>query len=677
MALENPLYKQIPIGKILTVGSVTLIIAFASIAVAIYSQYRGSAQDSRKALMAVEVQNLVTQIESKLTHLLEPNNRDTINGLASDIRSMDERLEGLSAAPAGIMSKWIPRAPETERGLANIQEYWGLAEKDLSSLLAKREALEKISQAHGAVFLNRGSGRELFQLAHEAAELAIRQNESPAMVQAALQLDNLAFRTSRNIRTVLSISAEKAQPISQLQEEILTFRSLTNRLLRGDNTSPGGVVNAEVRNKVTEVVAAAEPFRESIETIVAQIGSLNELSGVAGTVQNQLRGISDEAASLAQIFSRPTIDKRVIILIACLTLFILAMLFFMVASVLKDLRGRERATAFEGRRNQEAILKLLEETTPMGEGDLTVRASVDEAITGAIADALNFMLEEMSAVIRRINSTADQVTQETETVQDVSERLYIASQKQSQEIETTANTVLQVTQSIGEVAEAAGQSANVAQQSLDAAGKGATAVRSQIDSMSEIRSQIQETAKRIKRLGDSSLEIGEIVSLISDITDQTNVLALNAAIQAASAGEAGRGFAVVAEEVQRLAERSAEATKQISAIVKTIQSDTQDAISAMERSTSGVVEGTRLSEEAGDALADIERVSNRLAELIRNISQLTHAQAMSVDEVREAIASILKATDVATQGAEQTTTSVNRLTQVAAELRAAVSGFKV
>jgi twitching motility protein PilJ len=313
----------------------------------------------------------------------------------------------------------------------------------------------------------------------------------------------------------------------------------------------------------------------------------------------------------------------------------------------------------------------------MAEGDLTARATVSEAITGAIADALNFTFDEMSSVIRGINQAADQVTQETGKAQKISEQLYASSQQQSQEIRRTANTVLKVTQSIGEVAQSATQSAQVAQQSLEAAGKGGEAVRSQIGSMNEIRTQIQETAKRIKRLGESSLEIGEIVGLISDITEQTNVLALNAAIQAAAAGEAGRGFAVVAEEVQRLAERSGEATKQIEAIVKTIQADTQDAVSAMERSTSGVVEGTRLSEEAGQALAEIERVSNTLAQLIQGISRQTQAQATSVEEVRAGIAGILETTEDTTQGTEQTTVSIGQLSQVAAELRAAVSGFKI
>ena len=227
----------------------------------------------------------------------------------------------------------------------------------------------------------------------------------------------------------------------------------------------------------------------------------------------------------------------------------------------------------------------------LADGDLTVQASVTEDVTGAIADSINFTIEELRTLVRGINSATDQVTKATQETQAISNRLFEASQRQNREIQLASASVLTMAESINEVAENAAQSAKVAQAQLVAAEKGGSAVQDQISGMNDIRSQIQETSKRIKRLGESSLEIGEIVELISDITEQTNVLALNAAIQAASAGEAGRGFSVVAEEVQRLAERSGEATKQIEAIVKTIQADTQDAVAAMEKSTVGVVEG--------------------------------------------------------------------------------------
>jgi twitching motility protein PilJ len=313
----------------------------------------------------------------------------------------------------------------------------------------------------------------------------------------------------------------------------------------------------------------------------------------------------------------------------------------------------------------------------LADGDLTVQASVTEDVTGAIADSINFTIEELRTLVRGINSATDQVTKATQETQSISNRLFEASQRQNREIQQASNAVLQMAQSISEVAQTASSSAKVAQQSLSAAEKGGHAVRNQIDGMNDIRKQIQDTSKRIKRLGESSLEIGEIVELISDITEQTNVLALNAAIQAASAGEAGRGFTVVAEEVQRLAERSAEATKQIDAIVKTIQADTQDAVAAMEKSTMGVVEGAKLSDAAGQALAEIQQVSRDLAELIARISTQTQMQSTSVSEVTRGMQGILRITEETTESTKQTNVSIGQLTRLAAELRSSVAGFKV
>ena len=254
----------------------------------------------------------------------------------------------------------------------------------------------------------------------------------------------------------------------------------------------------------------------------------------------------------------------------------------------------------------------------LADGDLTVRAQVTEDITGAIADSMNYTIDELRTLVAGVNNAAIQVTQKTAQAQSISAELLGAAERQSKEIEETTAQVLQVSRSIADVSSTAEEGARVAQRSLAAADKGRAAVQNSISGMNDIREQIQETSKRIKRLGESSQEIGEIVELISDITEQTNVLALNAAIQAASAGEAGRGFSVVAEEVQRLAERSGEATKQIGAIVKTIQADTQDAVAAMEKSTQGVVEGAKLSDAAGQALSEIDLVTKNLAQLIQH-----------------------------------------------------------
>jgi twitching motility protein PilJ len=301
----------------------------------------------------------------------------------------------------------------------------------------------------------------------------------------------------------------------------------------------------------------------------------------------------------------------------------------------------------------------MNEMGDLADGDLTVRTTVTEDITGAIADSVNYTIEELRVLVGRINDAATRVTAATEIARRTSNELLSAAEQQSKEIQEAGDSALSMARSMNEVSGNAGQSAQVARQSLSAAEKGAVAVQDSIKGMNEIREQIQETSKRIKRLGESSQEIGEIVELISDITEQTNVLALNAAIQAASAGEAGRGFTVVAEEVQRLAERSAEATKQIAAIVKTIQTDTQDAVSAMEQSTQGVVEGAKLSDAAGQALAEIGEVSRNLAGLIESISSSTQQQADSATSVARRMQDILRVTEQTTAGTQRTAEAVD------------------
>ncbi|MFW5431387.1 MAG: methyl-accepting chemotaxis protein [Methylophilaceae bacterium] len=331
----------------------------------------------------------------------------------------------------------------------------------------------------------------------------------------------------------------------------------------------------------------------------------------------------------------------------------------------------------DGQNNQLAVLELLDEMGDLSEGDLTVRAQVKENITGAIADSVNYTIDSLRDVVTEINRASEQVTSATGDAQGTSTALLEAAEMQSQQITDTTKAVNGMTTSILQVSTNASQAAEVAQKSLQAASQGSQAVQDTIAGMNGIREQIQETSKRIKRLGESSQEIGEIVELISDITEQTNILALNAAIQAASAGEAGKGFTVVAEEVQRLAERSSEATKQIGAIVKTIQTDTHSAVAAMEKSTEGVVEGAQLSDAAGQALTEIETVTNNLARLIQSISTASEAQTEAASQVTQNMQQIQEITTLTTDGTKQTTESIIQLTSLADELRKSVAGFKL
>lgn len=338
---------------------------------------------------------------------------------------------------------------------------------------------------------------------------------------------------------------------------------------------------------------------------------------------------------------------------------------------------RARQIQEENESNQMAILRLLDELGDLAEGDLTVNATVSEDFTGAIADSVNFAIDQLRELVLVINRTADKVSQSSEKTQIDAVELVEASENQAQEIAGVSAAIKEMTLSIDQVSNNATESATVAQRSVAIAYNGAEVVQRSIEGMNVIRDQIQETSKRIKRLGESSQEIGDIVSLINDIADQTNVLALNAAIQASMAGEAGRGFAVVADEVQRLAERSAKATKQIETLVKTIQADTSEAVTSMESTTSEVVRGARLAKDAGEALEEVQSVSNTLANLIENISNAAQQQAASAGHISNTMNIIQDITSQTSSGTMATARSVGELNEMAAAMQQSVTGFKV
>jgi len=328
-------------------------------------------------------------------------------------------------------------------------------------------------------------------------------------------------------------------------------------------------------------------------------------------------------------------------------------------------------------RNQQAIMRLLDEISSLGEGDLTVKASVTEDMTGAIADAINYAVDELRHLVTTINDTSAKVALSTQETQATAMQLAEAAGHQANQITSASDRIGEIASSIEQVSRNSAESADVAQRSVVIAAEGAGVVRETIQGMDQIRDQIQETSKRIKRLGESSQEIGSIVELINDISEQTNILALNAAVQAASAGEAGRGFAVVADEVQRLAERTSGATRRIEGLVQAIQADTNEAVSSMEQTTAEVVSGARLAEDAGTALTEIERVSNALNNLIKNISIAAQQQSSAASDITRTMGVIRQITGQTSQGAGQTAESIGHLAQLAADLRRSVADFKL
>ncbi|MCG6933898.1 MAG: methyl-accepting chemotaxis protein [Gallionella sp.] len=415
--------------------------------------------------------------------------------------------------------------------------------------------------------------------------------------------------------------------------------------------------------------------RSSVEILVSQVRNLVAAKNAAKAIVDDSDSLLAGAQSLVDAYQS---TSRIVTKIAFgFGLLLLLSLLLTVKAYVDDSRRRAEEAARINSQNQNAILRLMNEMGDLADGDLTVRATVTEDVTGAIADSLNYTTEEFRKLVSRIIAAVEQMGKATKNTEDISRGLLDATQKQAKEIKNAGEAVELITKSVKEVDSSAAKSAEVARRTLAVTEKGTLAVRNTISGMDGIREQIQETSKRIKRLGESSQEIGEIVDLISDITEQTNVLALNAAIQAASAGEAGRGFSVVAEEVQRLAERSAEATKQIGALVKTIQGDTHDAVAAMEKSTLGVVEGAKLSDEAGQSLREIQQVSNELAELINSISTSTQVQTDMASEVASVMEDILKITVQTTEGTRLTSNSIGQLNALAKDLRGSVAGFKL
>jgi twitching motility protein PilJ len=345
--------------------------------------------------------------------------------------------------------------------------------------------------------------------------------------------------------------------------------------------------------------------------------------------------------------------------------------------MIRDTRKQLTEQASQNERNQAAILQLLDEIADLAEGDLTIHASVTENFTGAIADSINFAIDQMRGLVSNINSLSRQVASAAGDTQGTAGNLSKAAENQAKEIGAASQAINEMAVSIDQVSSNAAESAAVAERAVEIASNGSEVVQATIKGMDTIRSQIQETSKRIKRLGESSQEIGDIVSLINDIADQTNILSLNAAIQASMAGDAGRGFAVVADEVQRLAERSSAATKQIAALVKTIQTDTNEAVISMEQTTSEVVGGAKRAQDAGVALEEIETTSTNLAELIQNISNAARQQAASAGHISNTMTVIQEITGQTVDTTEKTAESIGKLTQMAHEMRESVGGFNL
>ncbi|MBK6280355.1 MAG: type IV pili methyl-accepting chemotaxis transducer N-terminal domain-containing protein [Gammaproteobacteria bacterium] len=614
-----------------------------------------------------------------LSQQIEANAREAVDGDAAAFtnlesaradfgRTLDDLANGTDALPS-------PREALAEE-LALIGETWSVVDPAAATIVARKESIEFLSKTSATLA---GSIEDVQKRTARIAEVLAGSGATVRQVALAERQSWLAERISRNLDRMLEGGSGATEAAEQFNADTESFADVLDGMLEGSAAmgipalaNAGALADAREVKELFRVIGGGKQrildsapdlkqARQAAETIVQSAPKLLNATSVTSDRINDLEGERKLNMGSALAFG---------------VLIVLALVMIGIQWTL-DTRRRLAQTAATNERNQQAILRLLDELAGLADGDLTTSATVTGDFTGAIADAINYTIDQLRVLVSSINQTSRNVSQAAEDTQATALHLAEAAEHQAQEIAGASSAITEMAMTIDQVSSNAAESAGVADRSVALANTGSRVVQNTIGGMDMIREQIQETAKRIKRLGESSQEIGDIVSLINDIADQTNILALNAAIQASMAGEAGRGFAVVADEVQRLAERSGGATRQIEALVKTIQSDTHEAVTSMEQTTAEVVRGARLAEDAGVALEEIESVSKNLAALIQNISNAARQQASSAGHISNTMNIIQEITSQTSAGTTATAQSIGKLAAITNELRNSVAGFKL
>ncbi|EIL99726.1 chemotaxis protein [Rhodanobacter thiooxydans] len=657
---------------------VLLLIAIGFAALDFFLLNQKNGEDRQAIALTTQIQ-VLSQQTAKFALESADGNTDSFKELESTRNAIDSAVQRLGKGDpkSGMQPYSDNNATPAGRAVSALDASWKQLDADISKILSNK-----------AVVLDSGQrARTLAQqmpLLNSSMEQVVnilqqRNGSSEQMLGTSRQMLS-ADRIIRRVQEVLQGGDSAQSAADGLSRDAQLYGNVLKGLIEGNPDSGVRPINdANARKILTDMDASWAQLADPVAKLVAAAGNIadvkragNQASLDSQTVLLRANDLSEQIGKLPLRRLFPNVWWGLLGAIAAV-----AFALLLVITLVRDQRRRFAQSTELNQRNQEAIMRLLDEMGSLAEGDLTVKTTVSEDITGAIADSVNYAIDELRSLVTTINETSEQVSSSAQETQTTARHLANAAEQQAQQISTATSAINQIASSMDDVSKNSAESADVAERSVKIASHGAEVVRETISGMDSIRDQIQETSKRIKRLGESSQEIGSIVELINDIAEQTNILALNAAIQAASAGEAGRGFAVVADEVQRLAERSTSATKRIETLVQTIQSDTNEAVNSMEQTTAEVVAGARLAEDAGSALGDIERVSHDLSALIQNISTAAREQSAAATDISVSMNAIQEITSQTSQGASQTADSIGTLAQLASDLRRSVAHFKL
>jgi len=667
-------------GKSRAIPLLTVLLLITIVATVIAFVYTSRQERNQEQyLLRTAEQQVLAQKIAKFALEAARGNEQSFSSLRVARDRFTQVLEELKGGSPSIDLPASP--PHVANSLRDVEDRWLELRAHTDEILINQEAILSIDEFVGVIneFIP-----QLQEVSDQVVRILGKANASPRQMYVSSRQLMLAQRIENNVNRVLSGGAETATAIDQFSQDADLFGRILDGMIKGDDRlniervddSEGqkrleevAVLFSSINDHASEIIEITPAVLPALEA-TAELTPASDALDVSSSDLISAYGSSASAMAMGPI----AVGSALVAGLGALSAILLILLGI---ALLRDSRSREAIAREQNDRNQEAIRRLLDEMVELSDGDLTMEATVTEDITGTIADSVNQAVEEMRGLVTTINETSVRVSASAQETRNTAMQLTEASDHQRDQIVNASDIVKEMSATMSDMAKGAGDSVGVARASVEIAHEGGDTVRKTIEGMDNIRDQIQETSKRIKRLGESSQEIGNIVELIEDIADQTNILALNAAMQAAMAGEAGRGFAVVADEVQRLAERSTNATKQIEALVKTIQADTNEAVSSMEASTSEVVNGAQLAETAGEALQKIEQVSTEMAESIEKMAGDAEKQSTDANTINDTMTVIQEITTQTSDGAGQTAQSIEMLAQMAEELRESVAGFKL